>query len=279
MKIKEKQAWLGLIVGTGVHIPFFLYLARLHVVEPQAVWRSLCALIAGMLFCWDIQRHSSTKIFQVSVFYFWGGLSSLCCVLAYFMGPVCWAFSLAFWLRALLWRVAMPVWLVPSLLGFVAFPWDYVLGPLLDFQLCELTAFYAESLASKSGLNTLVSTEAANTIQGDGFILRVTPACAGIQTFVALQTLSLVLSMIFYARRFESILRFLVLVFVGGFVGNTMRIVLTCHVAYLFSDNFTYWKISHDTLGALTYIVVIYLAYCLERTWSKFGTKIRQGAL
>ena len=179
-----------------------------------------------------------------------------------------WAFSLAFLLRALLWRFQMSIWLIPSLLGFIAFPWEYLLGPVLDVDLCVLTASYAEPVARWSGLKTFINMESSNIIMGEGYNLRVTPSCAGIQTFVALQTLSLVLAEILYSKNAIQALRFLGFVLVGGFIGNTIRIILSCHCAYWFAHNMTYWNISHHILGILTYVVVLSCAFYLQKLWS-----------
>ena len=279
LKVIDKQKALGLVLGVGLHMPFFFYLERLYWIEPQAVLRSLCALLAGLLFFIEAQRDGEKKSDLNSNYWFWLGLSGLFALGAMFGHPVLWALSFAFLVRVLFWCFERPFWLVPSLLGFFVCPWDYILGPLIDLKLCEVTAYLSEFVVSRAGLNTLIHPEALQTIEGEGFRLSVTPACAGVQAFVALQTLSLVLSLVLYARRIDRSLRFLLLVFLSGFIGNTLRIILSCYCAYWFSQNIDYWNIAHDTLGIMTYVFVILFAIVIEKLWTNSLSRTRQGVL
>ena len=279
LKVMDRYKWFGLVLMAAGHMPFLFYLEHLYWVESQAVLRSLCAFLAGLLFFIDAQRSNEKKSDVRSNYWLWLGLSGFFVFGAIFGHPVCWAFSFAFLVRALFWRFDRSFWLVPLLLGFFVCPWDYILGPLIDVKLCEVTAYVSEFVVARAGLNTLIRPEALQTIEGEGFRLSVTSACAGVQTFVALQTLSLVLSFVLYAKRIDRILRFLLLVFLSGFIGNTLRIILSCYCAYWFSNNIDYWNIVHDSLGVLTYIFVILFAIVIEKHWTYILSRTRQGAL
>ena len=275
----NKLKLLGFVVAVLAHLPFFVYLSELYGVEKQAVLRSLCALFAATLFFIDALRDEDTKKKVTIDFSVWLGLSLLSALLSISIHPSFWALAFAFLLRALLWRFDISFWLVPVVLGLFVCPWDYILGPLIDGFLCESTAYIADFVVNRAGLNTQISFLSAHVIEGEGFTLSVVPACAGVQTFVALQTLSLVLSVVLYSRQLERIVFFLVFVFFGGFIGNTLRIIASCYCAYWFSDNVDYWNIAHDSLGILTYVFVILAAVLCERFYFKMRSRTRQDDL
>ena len=275
----DKMKLLGFAVAVLAHLPFFVYLSEMYWVEKQAVLRSLCALLAASLFLVDALREQQTTQKVCIDFSVWLGLSVFSALLSLLIHPSFWALAFAFFLRGLLWRLDISFWLVPVVLGLFVCPWDYILGPLIDGYLCESTAYVADFVVNRAGLNTQISFLSAHTIEGDGFSLSVVPACAGVQTFVALQTLSLVLSVVLYSRKLERIVFFLLFVFFGGFIGNTLRIIASCYCAYWFSDNVDYWNIAHDSLGILTYVFVILAAVLCEKFYFRIWSRTRQDDL
>lgn len=145
----------------------------------------------------------------------------------------------------------------------VALPWEALLAQTLDIPLQHISAAISAWGVRLTGLPVTLSAPDGQphllTAHAD---VHITNLCAGLETFVGLTGLGLVLAEVFMPDDPRA-WRLVLLTPLFGFAGNVVRITLSTHAANLWGNDARLWPLAHDSIGyaafALTYAALFAL--------------------
>ena len=152
----------------------------------------------------------------------------------------------------------------PVALLFLAVPYEYFLADVFDPWLQATTAELASPLVRCTGLEVYVDQEQLSLIRGEDLVVHVSSLCAGMQTFLSLMTLCVVLIELFgLSLRYRLV--FLFLAPVVGYFGNVLRVAISVHAAHRFVGHGNLWPIAHDLIGYTIFFMTYGLLFAVIR--------------